>query len=45
MENKIYPEIWDDEEVLDYLVEYFKELKQFISNTVDKNMGIIISIS
>ena len=48
MANEIYPEIWDrieDDGNLDYLIEYFKELKHFISKAVENNLGIIISIS
>ena len=48
MANEIYPEIWDrkeDDGNLDYLIEYFEELKHFISKADENNMGIIISIS
>lgn len=48
MANQIYPEIWDREEDdgnLDYLIEYFEELKHFISKAVEFNLGIIVSIS
>ena len=48
MIKEIYPEIWDRKEGdgnLDYLIEYFEELRHFISKAVEFNMGIIISIS
>ena len=48
MAEKIYPEIWNRKEEngnLDYLVEYFVELKQFISKAAQNKMGLIISIS
>ena len=47
MAKEIYPEIWDrkeDDGNLDYLMDYFKELKAFLAKAVDHNMGIIISI-
>ena len=48
MANEIYPEIWDrkDEDGnLDYLIEYFEELKHFISKAARNKTGIIISNS
>ncbi len=47
--SDVYPRIWDDEECfdenLDYLEEYFAELKKFVSMANANNYGLIISIS
>ena len=47
--REVYPRIWDDEdcyqENLDYLEEYFEELKKFIAMANANNYGLIISIS
>ena len=48
IENDIYPSIWDrdpDEDgALDYLLEYFFELKSFISAAASKRLGIVVTI-
>lgn len=47
--REVYPRIWDDEdcyqENLDYLEEYFEELKKFIAMANTNDFGLIISIS
>lgn len=46
MSNDIYPSIWDrdpkEDDTLEYLSEYFEELKTFIQRTKDQNKGLII---
>lgn len=49
MEEQIYPTIWDrpkeEDDTLGYISEYFVELKQYIHNIAEKNMGMIVGLS
>ena len=49
MKADIYPTIWDrdpeDDDTLGWLVEFFSLLKPFVEETVEKNEGLIISLS
>lgn len=48
-EADIYPDIWNREvgndDVLAYVCEYHEILRTFLQQTVDKSMGLVISIS
>jgi hypothetical protein len=44
MELEIYPSPWKDSEDLEYLLEHFEELKEFVSKTVKKHKGLILSL-
>tara|TARA_B100001989_G_scaffold252912_1_gene236936 strand:+ start:257 stop:847 length:591 start_codon:yes stop_codon:yes gene_type:complete len=43
---EIYPNIWerDGEEALDYISEYYNDLKSFISNCAKNNLGLAICL-
>ncbi len=45
---EIYPQIWDrdpkEDDVLGYCVEYFEELREFLSDAVGKRLGIVLYI-
>lgn len=42
----IYPEIWDDrEDALPYCLEFFKDLRSFITRTTNNRSGILIYLS
>ncbi len=47
-ELDIYPEIWDrdpaDDDVLGYCAENFDDLKNFISRTVNADLGMVVSL-
>jgi len=47
MEEDVYPNIWDrsKEESLEYISEYFVELKGYIHRTAEQNMGLIVGLS
>jgi Domain of unknown function (DUF1877) len=45
MELDIYPQVWENEEGLDYLVEYFTELKTFYKTAVENNQAVIVFIN
>jgi hypothetical protein len=42
---KIYPSIWDRDEGLDYLLEYFPILNKFIQDTCQKQLGIVVYLN
>lgn len=45
-EAGIYPDIWDEgDEALEYLLEYFDELRGFVRRTADAGHGILIWLS
>jgi hypothetical protein len=48
MKKDIYPLIWDrdpkDDDTLGYLLEYFTELKKFVSQAAEKNLGLVVTI-
>jgi len=45
MDLNIYPEIWDEgengEQSLEYLLDYFKEIKIFYAKAASSNHGMI----
>ena len=47
--KEIYPEIWSrdpaEDDTLEYVMEYFQILRRFLSQTVDKGLGIVVYIS
>jgi len=49
MQKKIYPEIWDrnteEDDTLDYCIEYFDILETFIAKAVEKRLGLLVSFS
>ena len=49
MEECIYPTIWnrpkEEDDTLEYLTEYFLELKQFIEKTAKVHLGAVVSFS
>ncbi len=45
MELGIYPEAWDEDESLDYLVENFISLKDFYYNAATNNQAAIVFIN
>ena len=44
--NSIYPRIWDSppEDILDFLIETFIDLKSFIKDAVSKRFGLVIDL-
>ena len=46
MKKEIYPEIWDrdpeDDDTLEYCIEYFEVLKNFIAEAGENKMGLVI---
>jgi len=45
-EEGIYPDIWqDDENALEYLLDYFDELKNFYKKAVEKGEAVVMSLS
>jgi hypothetical protein len=48
IELDIYPQIWDrdpsEDDALGYCLEYFHTLKQFLSDSVKNDMGVVVSI-
>ena len=45
MEMGIYPEVWDDNESLEYLIENFNTLKDFYDKASALNQAVIIFIN
>lgn len=45
MEMGIYPEVWDEPECLDYLVEYFVLVKDFYNKATEDNQAVIVFIN
>ena len=45
MEMGIYPEVWDDMDSLEYLIETFNSLKDFYSSAAAENKAVIIFIN
>jgi len=43
--RNVYPEIWEDEESIDYLFENFELLINFYKTATEKNQAIIVFIS
>jgi hypothetical protein len=42
----VYPTIWNEgDEALEYLLEYFRELKSFVDETAQKRMGLVVWLS
>lgn len=42
----VYPTIWEEgDEALEYLLEYFGELKSFVHETAEKRMGLVVWLS
>ena len=48
MNLEIYPEIWDkdrdDDDTLGYCIEYYDNLRSFLSNAVNDSLGIVLYI-
>jgi hypothetical protein len=44
-ELEIYPEIWDEDESIDYLIENFDDVKAFVQSTAAVGQGLIIYIN
>jgi len=48
MAQEIYPQIWDrdpsEDDTLEYCLEYFEVLKQFVSDCVENELGMVITI-
>lgn len=45
MALEIYPEIWDrGDEELDYLIDYFGDLKAFVRSVADRGLGLVLAI-
>jgi hypothetical protein len=45
MEMGIYPEVWDDDESLEYLIENFNTMRDFYNKAVADNQAVIIFIN
>lgn len=49
MKLEIYPDIWDrpadEDDTLDYCLEYFDELKSFVQRANEKGLGLILYLS
>ena len=45
MKLGIYPEIWDEIESLEYLIENFKALKEFYNKAAVENQAVIIFVN
>jgi hypothetical protein len=45
MEAGIYPEVWDESESLDYIMDYFQQLKEFYKAADKDNMAVITFIN
>lgn len=43
--EEVYPAMWDDDDALDYLVEYYEMLKAFIDDAAARNHGLIIYLT
>jgi hypothetical protein len=48
MNLEIYPDIWDrnpdEDDTLDYCVEYYRDLRRFLSEAVGNSMGLVVHI-
>lgn len=40
-EEGVYPEFWEDPEALNYLVQEFQKLKEFLQTAVTENQALI----
>lgn len=45
MQLDIYPQVWDGDDGLDYLVGYFSELKTFYQTAAENNEAVIVFIN
>ena len=45
LEKDIYPDIWDDENALDYLLQYFEDLKTFYQMAYMQNEAVILFLN
>ncbi|PUV24742.1 YfbM family protein [Sphingobacterium athyrii] len=45
LEKDIYPDIWDDENALDYLLQYFEDLKAFYQMAYMQNEAVILFLN
>lgn len=45
MELNIYPQVWEGNDGLDYLSDYFTELKAFYNSAAENNQAVIIFIN
>jgi len=47
VENEIYPQIWDEEpeSCFGYILDYFEDLKTFISKAAEHNRAMIVYIN
>lgn len=44
-DHGVYPEIWEESDVLEYLLEYFVQMKEFYKRAANENKGVISFIS
>ena len=40
-EEGVYPEFWEDPEALNYLIQEFRKLKEFLQLAVAENQAVI----
>lgn len=43
-EAGVYPEVWEEPESLDYVLDYFEQLKAFLKTAETNNMAVIMFI-
>jgi len=41
LDSELYPQIWDDDDAIDYLIEYFNVMKDFYKSAADKDEAVI----
>ncbi|MFD2554786.1 YfbM family protein [Sphingobacterium tabacisoli] len=44
-EQDLYPDIWDDENALEYLLDFFEDLKGFYKDAVENNQAMVMYLS
>jgi len=45
MKEKIYPDVWDDPETIDYILEYFESMKKFYAEAAKNSQAVITFLS
>lgn len=44
-EQAVYPAIWDDNDALEYLLDFFEDLKDFYKKAVENNQAMVMYLS
>lgn len=44
-ELDVYPSVWEDEDIFDYLLEYFKDVQNFYSTAAKNNEAVITFVN